>query len=233
MFYRFVYNCFTSLLVAAVLLRLLYTYFPELDYKWETYYITTQLSDLNNITIWLLLPAVISVSIKNMWEQQPHIHISMFTIVLGVGVLSYDFWIIYTIFTTWTVNFAWIIQPLYLLPSLALIAHSMYQIFYLTSKEGIMAVGNHLQTPITNAIFNGVMILHLLTIVAIFQPNCIILIYIELMYRVWAIYKFVFKHPTLKLPVPQSTTNLVMMSLVTYRHPFGDFITIFDCVKTS
>ena len=169
------YNCFTSLVVAAVLLRLLYTYFPELDYKWETYYITKQLSDLNNITISLLLPAVISVSIKNMWEQQPRIRISRFAIVLGVGVLSYDFWIIYTIFTIWTVNFAWIVQPLYLLPSLALIA--MYQIFYLTSREGIMAVCNHLQTPITNAVFNGVMILHLLTMVAIFQPNYIILIY--------------------------------------------------------
>ena len=179
------------------------------------------------------MPAVISVSIKNMWEQQPRIHISRFTLILGVGILSYDFWIIYTIFTTWTVNFVWIVQPLYLLPSVALIAHSMYQIFYLTSRERMTAVGNHLQTPIINAIFNGVMILHLLTMVAIFQPIAIyiILIYIELMYRVWAIYKFVCKHPTLQSPVPQSTTNLVMMSLVTYRHPFGDFITIFDCVE--
>ena len=81
--------CFTLLLVAVVLFRLLCTYFPELDYKWETYYVTTQLSDLNNVTIWLLLPAVISVSIKNMWEQRPHIHISRFVIALGVRVLSW------------------------------------------------------------------------------------------------------------------------------------------------
>lgn len=206
-FRHIIYVISTSWLALAVVFRLLLICLPELDQQWKTDYISTQLSDLNVIAIWLLLTTVISISVKKMFERKPCVRFNRSTVLLALGVLCYDVETIYNIFATWTTTFAPIVGVLQIFPAFSLVIHSLCQIVYLTSSDQRQAASGIwvLAFTVANILFNVIMILHLITMIIIFTINTssiieadnsyfyIVLGLIELFHRIWAIYQFKYK----------------------------------------
>ena len=208
----------TTWLALAVPFRLLLIFLPELDQQWKTDYVSTQLSHLNVVAIWLLLTTVVSISVKKMFERKPCVRFKRSTVLLAVGVFLYDMETIYNIFSTWTVTFAPIVRLLQILPAFSLVVHSLFQIMYLTSSDQQQAASRTwlLKFTTANILFNAIMVLHLLTMIAIFVINTsnannsyfyIVLGLVELFHRIWAIRQFInkFDHHVAPESVPSAS----------------------------
>ena len=212
----------TSWLALAVPFRLLLIWQPELDQQWKTDYISTRLSHLNVVAIWLLYTTVVIISVKKMFERKPCVRFNTSAVLLALGVFLYDVETIYNIFSTWTVTFAPTVRLLQIFPAFSLVMHSLCQIIYLTSSDRQQASSRMriLAFTVANILFNTIMVVHLLTMIVIFAINntssvnqgnnsyfYIVLGLVELFHRLWAIRQFKnkFEHHVARESMPSSS----------------------------
>ena len=144
----------------------------------------TSIAEINVVVIWFLMGIVLLSAIRRMSAVVSELGASkQFTRTLVRNLLTlsplfllYDLWLIGFIYTTWTCKFAVVVQMLQIIPSLALLSHSIYQHCFISMVKRNLCLSGRLDVNISsvaafNAVVNLLMLFHLLCTLIVFSKT--------------------------------------------------------------
>ena len=156
---------------------------------------------LNLVTIWLLLATVMILSIYDVYTTRPKLrhHYQLLELLAKtVGPIAYQVWVIWYIHRQWAKDLATEFQLIQSLPAIALLAHTLYQMYFLVVTNDLHQLEDHNRITVfifINGAINAVMLVHLVTIIAIVHDPSIPLrqwvgFAHEFVYRVYALLRY-------------------------------------------
>lgn len=164
-------------------------------------------SDMCCIIIWIttgLLSANLSLEIKRTGESVINLsQLRLTTFMMFVCVLSYEVLMFYFIYNLYAFVFNAVFQMLLILPHIALISHSFYQMFLIAYCEPLRPQDNESYKQltvhiVTSILFNSIMIFHLFVMAVTCYSKlgidipALLLGHVELIYRIWVICRYIY-----------------------------------------
>ena len=189
------------------MLRFVLDRFPDLDKSWDYGPFNTQIGQLTSLAIWFTLFVVNVILLRNIHNLRGHeLALDTEKVVLSFFVILYHLWMINFVYTKWGRQLAFFIQGNLLITIVAFIQHAIYQMDCIFANLYVRTdrIVTQLQSKWTgyvSMLFNGTMILHLVTIVTTYDEYdwlwasgwflpVLITVVCEIIHRLLAIYAF-------------------------------------------